>query len=92
MPTIKTTQISTARRKADGLAIRYAESDAAGDETVLLLNPWPESLLAWETIWPRLAETGRLVAIDLPGFGKSEGRPEASLPTGHGDVPPQADR
>jgi pimeloyl-ACP methyl ester carboxylesterase len=66
--------MTTRQRKADGLAIRYADSEGAGDETVLLLNPWPESLLAWETIWSRLAQTARLVAIDLPGFGESERR------------------
>ena len=36
------------QRTADGLVIRYAESDEAGDDTVLLLNPWPESLFAWD--------------------------------------------
>jgi pimeloyl-ACP methyl ester carboxylesterase len=77
------TQIRTKQREADGLAIRCAETDA-GDETVFLLNPWPESLFAWETIWPRLAETARLVAIDLPGFGKSEGRPELFSPQAMG--------
>jgi pimeloyl-ACP methyl ester carboxylesterase len=75
--------ISTKEREADGLAIRCAETDA-GDQTVLLLNPWPESLFAWETIWPRLAETARLVAIDLPGFGQSEGRPELFSPQAMG--------
>src|SRR6185312_13201172 len=53
---------------------RCAEADGARDETILLLNPWPESLFAWDTIWTRLAETARLVAIDLPGFGQSERR------------------
>jgi pimeloyl-ACP methyl ester carboxylesterase len=62
------------QRTADGLVIRYAETDRVGDQAVLLLNPWPESLLAWDTIWTRLAETARLVAIDLPGFGQSEAR------------------
>ena len=75
-----TTAMRAKQRKADGLDIRYAESDGAGEETVLLLSPWPESLFAWETIWPRLAATARLVAIDLPGFGKSEGRPELFSP------------
>jgi pimeloyl-ACP methyl ester carboxylesterase len=68
------THMTPQERMADGLAIRYAEADTAGDETVLLLNPWPESLLAWDTIWTRLAGTARLVAIDLPGFGASERR------------------
>jgi pimeloyl-ACP methyl ester carboxylesterase len=42
--------------------------------TLLLLNPWPESLYAWEPLWIRLSDHARLVAVDLPGFGKSEGR------------------
>jgi pimeloyl-ACP methyl ester carboxylesterase len=68
------------QREADGLQIRYAETEGVGDETVLLLNPWPESLFAWNTIWPRLAENARLVAIDLPGFGQSERRAELLSP------------
>jgi pimeloyl-ACP methyl ester carboxylesterase len=58
------THMATRRRTADGLVIRYAEADELGDETVLFLNPWPESLFAWDTIWSRLAQTARLVAID----------------------------
>ena len=74
------TQINTQRRMADGLGIRYAEANGGGDETVLLLSPWPESLFAWDTIWMRLAQTGRLVAVDLPGFGQSERRAELLSP------------
>ena len=61
-------------RTADGLAIRSAESPRPGAETIVLLNPWPESLYAWQTIWPKLAEVAGLIAIDLPGFGGSERR------------------
>jgi pimeloyl-ACP methyl ester carboxylesterase len=78
------THMSTRLRTADGLAIRYAEADDGGDETVLLLNPWPESLFAWETIWSRLAQTARLVAIDLPGFGQSERRADLLSPRAMG--------
>src|SRR4051812_16082431 len=73
-------QMTTRQRKADGLMIRYADSEGGGDETVLLLNPWPESLFAWETIWSPLAQTARLIAIDLPGFGHSEGRADLLSP------------
>ncbi len=76
--------MSTRHRTADGLSIRYAEAGEGQDETVLLLNPWPESLFAWDTIWTRLAETARLVAIDLPGFGQSERRPELLSPRAMG--------
>src|SRR3954454_13439744 len=78
------TTMTTRRRTADGLAIRYAEAGEAGEETVLLLNPWPESLFAWDTIWTRLAQTARLVAIDLPGFGQSERRAELLSPRAMG--------
>jgi pimeloyl-ACP methyl ester carboxylesterase len=76
--------IKPQERKADGLTIRYAESAISGDETVLMVNPWPESLFAWDTIWPRLSKTARLVAIDLPGFGQSEGRRELFSPLAMG--------
>jgi len=72
------------QREANGLMIRYADTEADADETILLLNPWPESLFAWETIWSRLAETARLIAIDLPGFGRSERRAELLSPRAMG--------
>jgi pimeloyl-ACP methyl ester carboxylesterase len=78
------THMDPRQRTADGLVIRYAETDGVGDEAVLLLNPWPESLFAWDTIWTRLAETARLVAIDLPGFGQSERRAELLSPRAMG--------
>ena len=60
-------------RVIDGLTVRYAQSGDRGDHA-LLLSPWPESLLAFEPVWSRLAEHTHLVAIDLPGFGHSQRR------------------
>ena len=57
--------MNTRQPIADGLSIRYAEADGAGDKNVLLLNPWPKSLLAWDTIRPRLAQTARLVNAEF---------------------------
>ena len=79
-----TVHMTPQQRQADGLQIRYAETAGVADETVLLLNPWPESLFAWNTIWSRLAENARLVAIDLPGFGQSERRAELLSPRAMG--------
>ena len=53
------------------MTIRYAESEERADHA-LLLSPWPESLLAFEPTWPRLADHTHLVAIDMPGFGHSQ--------------------
>jgi pimeloyl-ACP methyl ester carboxylesterase len=58
-------------RTIDGLTIRYAESEDR-DDHALLLSPWPESLYAFEPTWQPLAEHAHLVAVDLPGFGRSQ--------------------
>jgi pimeloyl-ACP methyl ester carboxylesterase len=68
------TEIQTQTRDADGLEIRYAEANVGAGPTLLLLSPWPESIYAWEQLWPRLSSAGHVVAIDLPGFGHSAGR------------------
>ena len=58
-------------RLIGGLTVRFAASEDHADQA-LLLSPWPESLLAFEQIWSRLAERTHLVAVDLPGFGHSQ--------------------
>ena len=58
-------------RVIDGLTVRYAQSEDYCDHA-LLLSPWPESLLAFMPIWEPLAQYAHLVAIDLPGFGRSQ--------------------
>jgi len=71
-------------RTIDGVSIRFAESDRRNADA-LLLSPWPESVFAYEAIWPRLAETTHLVAVDLPGFGRSEGRDALMSPRAMGE-------
>jgi pimeloyl-ACP methyl ester carboxylesterase len=71
-------------RTIDGLSIRFAESERR-DDHALLLSPWPESLLAFEPTWTRLAEHAHLVAIDLPGFGHSQRRDALLSPRSMGD-------
>jgi pimeloyl-ACP methyl ester carboxylesterase len=69
----------------DGLTIRYADSGAIEGPVILLTSPWPESLFAFRRVWPLLAPTGRLVAVDLPGFGHSDGRAEVLNPSAMAD-------
>jgi pimeloyl-ACP methyl ester carboxylesterase len=68
----------------DGVSIRFAESEPR-DDHALLTSPWPESLYAFEPMWSRLAEHAHLVAIDLPGFGRSERRNELMSPRAMGE-------
>ncbi|MEU1393128.1 MULTISPECIES: alpha/beta hydrolase [unclassified Nonomuraea] len=67
----------------DGLTVRYAESEQR-DTHALLLSPWPESLYAYEPMWAELAADVHVVAVDLPGFGQSEGRPDVLTPRAAG--------
>ena len=76
--------IQTHFRTIDGLSIRFAESEDR-DDHALLLSPWPESLLAFEPTWDRLAEHTHLVAIDLPGFGRSQRRDSLLSPRAMGE-------
>jgi len=78
------TPIQMQFRVIDGLTIRFAESENR-DDHALLLNPWPESLLAFVPTWVRLAEHTHLVAIDLPGFGHSQRRDELLSPRAMGE-------
>lgn len=71
-------------RDIDGVRIRYADSDTPHDTTILLTSPWPESLYAFAPVWDTLAANARLVAIDLPGFGASEGREDLMSPRAMG--------
>lgn len=57
----------------DGVKVRYAEGGKKDGAVVLLLNPLPHSIICFNPIWEKLGKHFRLVALDLPGFGQSEG-------------------
>jgi pimeloyl-ACP methyl ester carboxylesterase len=85
MNATKTPSIEPQFRSVDDLSIRYADSGGSREATLLLTSPWPESLYAFERMWPTLAEHARLYAIDLPGFGASERRDDLLSPRAMGD-------
>ncbi len=76
--------LEVAWRTIDGLKIRYAASGKSGD-SIVLFSPWPESILAFEPVWSGLSSRFQLLAIDLPGFGRSEGRDELFSPRRMGE-------
>jgi pimeloyl-ACP methyl ester carboxylesterase len=69
----------------DGLRIRYVAHDEKVPDTLLFLSPWPESIYAFSPMWPGLARQFNLLALDLPGFGQSEGRADLMSPRAMGE-------
>jgi len=60
----------------DGVSVRFAEGGVENGPEILLLSPWPESILAFVPTWPIFTAVARVVAIDLPSFGMSGSREE----------------
>jgi pimeloyl-ACP methyl ester carboxylesterase len=75
---------SVATATIDGLEIRYARSGAESGVPILLTSPWPESIYAFRGVLPRIAHLGPVLAVDLPGFGRSQSRPEIVAPQAMG--------
>jgi pimeloyl-ACP methyl ester carboxylesterase len=70
-------------RTIDGLQVRYA-TKGRGGEKVVLFSPWPESIFAFVPVWGGLTKQFDVLAIDLPGFGRSEGRDDLFAPQAMG--------
>src|SRR5207244_8718512 len=84
MSAVAVSPVTTYFRVCDGVRVRFADTKADSDITMLLLAPWPETLWAFRRIWDRVSAVGRVVAVDLPGFGHSDGRPELIAPDASG--------
>ena len=69
----------------DGLSVRYAQSGTSEGLPILLTAPWPESIYAFHRLLQRLASEHPLLAVDLPGFGLSQSRPEVMAPEAMGN-------
>ena len=69
----------------EGLRIRFAKGGAAIGVPVLLTAPWPESIYAFHRLLPVLEKKHPYIAVDLPGYGLSDSRPEVMSPAAMGD-------
>jgi len=71
-------------KTVDGLKIRYA-TNGRGGEKVVLFSPWPESIFAFAPVWAGLTKQFEVLALDLPGFGRSEAREDLFAPQKMGE-------
>lgn len=65
--------IPTRTETLGGRQIRLAEAGPTDAPLVVLLSPFPESILSFAGSWEALTQKFHVIAIDLPGFGASEG-------------------
>ena len=68
-----------------GFELRTA-SHATNKPMVLLTNAFPQSIRCWESLWERLAERFDLLAVDMPGFGRSSGGASVMSPSEQANV------
>src|SRR5258707_11625566 len=71
-------------RTIEGLRVRYATSGSGG-EKIVLFSPWPESIFAFAPVWGGLTKQFQVLALDLPGFGRSDGRDDLFAPQKMGE-------
>lgn len=69
-----------------GLSLRVRSALRDDASQLLLTNAWPQSIRCWDDQWDALAERFSLLAVDLPGFGRSEGRRSAMTPTAQAEI------
>jgi len=77
--------IRTEMRTLAGRKIRLAEAGPKGAPLVVLLSPFPESILTFAGSWEALKADFHVIAIDLPGFGASEGDRHDMSPSAQGN-------
>jgi pimeloyl-ACP methyl ester carboxylesterase len=65
------TATANKRVDVDGLEVFYREAGTADAPTVLLLHGFPSASHMFRDLIPKLADTYRVIAPDLPGFGQS---------------------
>jgi pimeloyl-ACP methyl ester carboxylesterase len=56
-----------------GTRIHWADVEGPDGPPFLLLHGWGGSVLKWTAAMPHLARYRRTIALDLPGFGRSDG-------------------
>lgn len=74
----------------------YVEQRGQGPDLVLL-HGWGLNLRVWDTLTEELASSFRVIAVDLPGHGRSDWNPNARTPAEqawwlHGTLAPLSDR
>jgi pimeloyl-ACP methyl ester carboxylesterase len=67
----KTPQPESRFAKLDGARVHYVNY-GKGDDALVLIHGWTQNIDAWRDQIPEFAKHYRVIALDLPGHGKSD--------------------
>jgi pimeloyl-ACP methyl ester carboxylesterase len=67
----KTSQPESRFAKLDGARVHYVNY-GKGDDALVLIHGWTQNIDAWRDQIPEFAKHYRVIALDLPGHGKSD--------------------
>lgn len=84
----KTTAAESRFAKLDGARVHYVNY-GKGETALVLIHGWTQSIDAWRDQIPEFAKHYRVIAIDLPGHGKSD-KPEKQQSGVGGQEPAKA--
>ena len=66
-------QVTSKYLRVNDIKLHYLEAgETTKDEIVLMLHGFPTAAYLWRNIVPKVAATHRVIALDLPGYGKSD--------------------
>ena len=63
-------EITSHKVDVNGVKVHYTEA-GAGDP-IIMIHGFPTSYHLWRNVMPGIAKTHRAIAIDLPGYGRSD--------------------
>jgi pimeloyl-ACP methyl ester carboxylesterase len=79
MPTAAATVfLKSKQRLVASSGARFHVAEAGRGHTVVLIGGWPQTMLAWRHIFPKLAERCRTIVVEPPALGAGD-----PLPGGH---------
>lgn len=67
----KTSQPESRFAKLDGARVHYVNY-GKGDDALVLIHGWTQNIDSWRDQIPEFAKHYRVIAVDLPGHGKSD--------------------
>ncbi len=65
---------------SQGLRVHTRRHKNPGRPKLVLFGAWPQTIRCWDGVWDGLSGSFDLLALDMPGFGRSDAAPELMSP------------